>query len=262
MIGISAGRNKNTSGWRIALLLPLLWCSNAFAAPDSAAPVRIARAVATDSARILRLTGTVTAKRRARLSPRVSGLVSEVYVDAGDRVESGEVLLDLDRALAQLAEKRGENDKVLPLYEKAVQVAPQSALAHRALGDYYWDRQGDAQAAADAYQTAITLAPTDAANHVALGNLYKEGAVVEQDYGEAARWFRLAAQQGNDAARFNLGVLYKKGQGVPQDDTEAARWYRQAAERGYAKAQNNLGYMHATGSGVVQASGVTVSRNG
>ncbi len=62
--------------------------------------------MATDSARLLRLTGTVTAKQRARLSPRVSGLVAEVYVDAGDRVDRGDVLLDLDRALAQLAEKR------------------------------------------------------------------------------------------------------------------------------------------------------------
>lgn len=75
---------------------------------DSAAPVRVTRAVAADTAETLRLTGTVTAERRARLSPRVSGLVSVVHVDAGDRVERGDVLLELDRVLAELARRRAE----------------------------------------------------------------------------------------------------------------------------------------------------------
>lgn len=75
---------------------------------DSATPVRVTRAVAADTAETLRLTGTVTAERRARLSPRISGLVAAVHVDAGDRVEKGEVLLDLDRVLAELAQRRAE----------------------------------------------------------------------------------------------------------------------------------------------------------
>lgn len=75
---------------------------------DSAAPVRVIRAVSADTAETLRLTGTVTAERRARLSPRVSGLVAVVHVDAGDRVAKGDVLLDLDRVLAALAQRRAE----------------------------------------------------------------------------------------------------------------------------------------------------------
>lgn len=75
---------------------------------DSAAPVRVTRAEVADTAETLRLTGTVTAERRARLSPRVSGLVAAVHVDAGDRVEEGEVLLELDRKLAELALRREE----------------------------------------------------------------------------------------------------------------------------------------------------------
>jgi membrane fusion protein (multidrug efflux system) len=75
---------------------------------DSPAPVRVTRPVATDTAESLRLTATVTAKRRARLSPRVSGLVSKVHVDAGDRVAKGDVLLELDRVLAELARQRAE----------------------------------------------------------------------------------------------------------------------------------------------------------
>jgi TPR repeat protein len=39
---------------------------------------------------------------------------------------------------------------------------------------------------------------------------------------------------------------------VPQDYAEALKWYRVAAERGYANAQNNLGNLYAQGHGVMQ----------
>jgi RND family efflux transporter MFP subunit len=48
----------------------------------------------------------VTAERSARLSPRVDGLVARVLVDAGDRVEAGATLLELDAELAGLALRR------------------------------------------------------------------------------------------------------------------------------------------------------------
>lgn len=49
------------------------------------------------------LTGTVTPRQQAALSPRTSGLVEKVHVDAGAEVARGEVLVSLDAALAQLA---------------------------------------------------------------------------------------------------------------------------------------------------------------
>ena len=42
------------------------------------------------------------------------------------------------------------------------------------------------------------------------------------------------ASQGNADAQFNLGVMYDIGQGVPQDDAEAAKWYRLAADQEYS----------------------------
>ena len=71
-----------------------------------------------------------------------------------------------------------------------------------------------------------------------------------EDLALAVRWFRLAAEQGVDLARFNLGLMYDTGRGVPEDDTEAVRWYRLAAEQGYASAQLNLGFMYSRGEGV------------
>ncbi len=47
------------------------------------------------------LTGTLTAERQARLSSRIDGLVASVHVDAGDRVETGQSLVELDTALAR-----------------------------------------------------------------------------------------------------------------------------------------------------------------
>src|SRR5690606_19074008 len=49
------------------------------------------------------LTGTVTARREARLSSRTGGLVAEIAVDAGSLVKPGEVLATLDTRLAEIA---------------------------------------------------------------------------------------------------------------------------------------------------------------
>ena len=85
-----------------------------------------------------------------------------------------------------------------------------------------------------------------------LGYRYSVGQGVSQDYGEAVRWYRLAAGQGNATAQYNLGVRYDNGEGVPLDYAEAVRWYRLAAEQGVAFAQIGLGSMYASGEGVPQ----------
>ena len=46
--------------------------------------------------------------------------------------------------------------------------------------------------------------------------------------------------------------MYRRGQGVPQDDKEAVKWYRLAADQGDAQAQYNLGLMYSEGQGVQQ----------
>ena len=63
---------------------------------------------------------------------------------------------------------------------------------------------------------------------------------VNQDYDEAAKWYRLAAEQGDANAQYILGVLYEDGLGVEQSDTEAEKWYRKAAEQGNTDAAKRL----------------------
>lgn len=62
--------------------------------------------------------------------------------------------------------------------------------------------------------------------------MHADGTGVPRDDTEAARWCRLAANQGNVDAQANLGVVYMTGAGVSQDYGEAARWCRPAADQG------------------------------
>ena len=54
--------------------------------------------------------------------------------------------------------------------------------------------------------------------------------------------YRLAAEQGDAGAQFNLGGMYDSGEGVPQDYKTAAKWYRLAAEQGDADSQQQSGF--------------------
>jgi uncharacterized protein len=75
---------------------------------------------------------------------------------------------------------------------------------------------------------------------------------VPQDYVEAARWYRMAADQGEAGAQFILGTMYEMGRGVRQDHGEAVRLWRKAAEQGLVFAQLDLGQLYESGWGVQQ----------
>jgi hypothetical protein len=63
-----------------------------------------------------------------------------------------------------------------------------------------------------------------------LGEIYMYGEGISQDFDEAAKWFRLAAEQHHHRAQFMLGVLYWSGDGVPQDYDKAVKWFRLAED--------------------------------
>jgi Sel1 repeat len=52
-----------------------------------------------------------------------------------------------------------------------------------------------------------------------------------QDYHEAVRWIRKAADQGNPQAQYALGIHYEKGEGVRQDHIQAHMWLDLAARQ-------------------------------
>ena len=65
--------------------------------------------------------------------------------------------------------------------------------------------------------------------------------VLPQDYTEALRWYRQAAEQGDaetTGGQTSLGIMYDYGEGVPQNYTDRCAIVR--AEQGYARAQFRL----------------------
>ena len=55
-------------------------------------------------------------------------------------------------------------------------------------------------------------------------SMFDNGNGAPQDYVEAAKWTRKAAEQGHATAQANLGLMYAKGEGVPKDEVEASAW--------------------------------------
>jgi TPR repeat protein len=69
--------------------------------------------------------------------------------------------------------------------------------------------------------------------------MYANGQCVPQDYAEAARWYRIAAEQRDASAPSHLEGMYVNGGGVPQDYVLAHMWFNHAAARGNSKAAEN-----------------------
>jgi RND family efflux transporter MFP subunit len=146
-------------------LLLLLWLppQAASAQPGAAVPV-VAAPVSVDSiAETLNLSGTVTAYQAAELSVSVQGLVTVLNVDAGDGVEAGQVLLELDADLAgyqyQAAAaavtqaERALADARRRLAE-ARRLAPQQSIAETAVRDLEAEVEVDKAALDQASATA------------------------------------------------------------------------------------------------------------
>lgn len=68
---------------------------------DQGAPVRIDTVTEQPIQRVIKLNGTVTTPRSARLSAATAGLVTALHVDAGSQVKAGDVLLEMDPILAE-----------------------------------------------------------------------------------------------------------------------------------------------------------------
>ena len=89
------------SAWRFLL-------TSVFALPvaSHAATVVVTQSEQRPVMQVVSLNGSVTSPQTALLSTSVGGLIETMHVDAGDRVEKGDVLVSLDRELADLELER------------------------------------------------------------------------------------------------------------------------------------------------------------
>jgi hypothetical protein len=82
--------------------------------------------------------------------------------------------------------------------------------------------------------------------------LRRQSAIVEHLRDRAQRR-AFAGERLDDQAQNNLGLIYWQGQqGVLQNYAEAVKLFRKAADQGVAQAQYNLGLMYQYGQGVAQ----------
>lgn len=81
----------------LCLLLPF----PAARGQDGGAPVTVAQAQTNEIVELIQLNGSVSARRNAQLSVAIAGLITRLDLDEGDRVEAGQVLLELDAELAR-----------------------------------------------------------------------------------------------------------------------------------------------------------------
>ena len=61
-----------------------------------------------------------------------------------------------------------------------------------------------------------------------------------EDHKEAEKWIKLSAEQKNADAQCLLGDMYLEGMGVTEDYAEAIKWWKLAAEQGHERAKYNL----------------------
>ncbi len=98
-------------------------------------------------------------------------------------------------------------------------------------------------------QRAKSLAG-DANEQFILAGMYERGEGAPRSYAEAAKWYRLAAEQGHAAAQFYLGAMYGSSRGVERSFKAAVWWYSKSAAQGYRDAFYPMAFAHEYGIGV------------
>jgi TPR repeat protein len=69
---------------------------------------------------------------------------------------------------------------------------------------------------------------------------------------EAAKYFKMSADQGNQDGQSRYGLFLERGTGVEQNVIEAAKYYKLSADQGDSTGQNRYGDCLEKGRGVDQ----------
>ena len=77
--------------------------------------------------------------------------------------------------------------------------------------------------------------------------MYYTGQGAHQDYAEALRWYRKAAEQGYAEAQYNLGAMYFTGGGVHQDFHLSKEWFGKACDGGVQEGCGQYRYLNQKG---------------
>ena len=96
-------------------------------------------------------------------------------------------------------------------------------------------RKNDFAQAAEQFKDA-GIVRGDPTAQILLGQMYYNGEFFKQDYVEAAKWYRKAADQGAKFALLFLGEMYDNGVGVKQNKAKAKELFKKSCEQGTKEA--------------------------
>jgi TPR repeat protein len=114
-----------------------------------------------------------------------------------------------------------------------------SKYGHFVLGEFMLSDAAEKHAQADAFYRLAAAQDLDAAKF-SLGKMFHYGHGVPQDHAEALRLYQLAAFQGFPQALFNVALCHELGQGVRMDVEKARHWYRRAQAADHPLAVSKL----------------------
>jgi len=101
-----------------------------------------------------------------------------------------------------------------------------------------------------------------------LGVVYSNGVGVELDMPKSIEYYRKGAEAGDADCQIAMGMIYQAGEripgGVATDPAEAAKWYGMAADQGQLEGIYHLATMKARGLGIEknEKEGVNMYRKG
>lgn len=133
--------------------------------------------------------------------------------------------------LGTLYYEKEDFKNAIRLFDKAADQG--SVEAQRRLGTIYYkgynDFKPNPKEAAYYFQNAVNEGNVEAQRNLAI--LYYRGAGVEKNLTRAEELLKQAAEKGNAKAQYNLGDFYKNTEGFINLD-EAKRWFKEAADQG------------------------------
>lgn len=145
-----------------------------------------------------------------------------------------------EKTLTSLKEQKENNDKKEAEFNALITKANDGDTeAMYSLAEKYWDKENYAEAA-KLYRKAAEAGKSEAMNSI--GFCYYRGYGVQKDSKSAVHWFQKGAEAGDINAMSWLGDCYYEGNGVAKDENTALQWYEEAIKKGsnYSQAKNRI----------------------
>ena len=160
--------------------------------------------------------------------------------------ESRRLRCDVESITSSLANLKASERESCPVRDLGIGSSLNSALIDRREWEFY------GSSVCVALHALADVGSSEAANMY--GSCLEHGYGVGQNLEEAARYYKLSADQGDAVGQYHYGVCLAKGRGVGWNIEEAARYYKLSADQGNAKGQCCYGMYLEHGIGVSQSS--------